>query len=113
MFGGALIVSFNIRILGGNASFLQSVAILGYCTFPLFLSLMIVHFLQLIDVKNALVKFIIIVVGVLWSVLGTIFFYFLASRAFIAANMPEDRKWVAIYPIFLFYIFIGTLLFQV
>ena len=113
MFGGALIVSFNIRILGGNVSFLQSVAILGYCTFPLFLALIIVHFLKLIQVNNSVVKLVIIVVGVLWSVLGIIFLYIKASRAFIAANMPEDRKWVAIYPIFLFYIFIGTLLFQV
>ena len=73
MFGGSLIVTFNIKVLGGTISFLQSVAILGYCSFPLFLMLIAVHFLRFIQINNSIVKLILIVVGVLWSILGTYF----------------------------------------
>lgn len=34
----------------------------------------------------------------------------LASRAFVAANVPSTRKFVALYPVILFYIFVGVLL---
>lgn len=69
-----MIVTFNLRILGGQTSYFQSVAILGYCTFPLFVCLILVHFLKFIQVTSALVRFIVIAVGVLWSVLGKYFF---------------------------------------
>jgi hypothetical protein len=33
-----------------------------------------------------------------------------ASRAFVAVNVAEDRKFVAMYPIVVFYIFLAVLL---
>lgn len=39
-----------------------------------------------------------------------VLFCYLASRAFVAVNVAEDRKFVALYPICVFYIFMAVLL---
>ena len=71
VFGGALIVTFNTRILGGNITYFQSVAILGYCIFPLFIMLLLIKLLHMIGMKNILVKLLIILLGSLWGVYCT------------------------------------------
>ena len=38
---GALIVTLNIKVLGGTISFFQSVCVLGYCLLPLSISLVV------------------------------------------------------------------------
>ena len=38
---GAMIVTLNTKLLGGNISFFQSVCVLGYCLLPLSLSLIL------------------------------------------------------------------------
>jgi hypothetical protein len=48
-----------------------------------------------------------------WLVCGAfcvILFQNEASRAFVAVNIAEDRKFVAMYPIIVFYIFLAVLL---
>ena len=51
VFGGAIIVSFNVKTLGGDISFFQSVAILGYCILPIFMAMLITHILIFVQIK--------------------------------------------------------------
>ncbi len=69
VFVGGMIVTFNIRVLGGQISFFQSVAVLGYCLFPLFAASLIIQIMKLIQFTNKWVRLIIICVACLWCVL--------------------------------------------
>ena len=40
------------------------------------------------------------------KILITLYLY-LASVAFVGSLVPSDRKWLAVYPIMLFYIFLS------
>lgn len=73
VFGGAIIVTFNTRILGGKISLFQSVSILGYCIFPLFFAMVILKMLSLMGFNHILIKIFAMLVGALWGVLGTSF----------------------------------------
>ena len=75
VFLGAIVVTFNLRVLGGTVSFFQSVSILGYCIGPLFIALVVIEFLKFIEVKNHLINTIIVIVATLWCVLGKIYYY--------------------------------------
>jgi low affinity Fe/Cu permease len=63
-------VSFNLKVLGGETSFFQSVSVLGYCILPLFIALLIVEFLKIFGVKNQLVVILIVAASVIWCVFG-------------------------------------------
>ena len=69
VFGGGMVVTFNTRVLGGQISFFQSVAILGYCIFPLFIAVFVLELLKFIQFTNTLIKLLMIVVTCLWSIL--------------------------------------------
>lgn len=71
VFVGAVCVAFNTRILGGYISFLQCVAVLGYCIFPLFIAVIILAILRFFQVHNRLVRMILVAVTVVWSIFGT------------------------------------------
>ena len=73
VFVGAIIVTFNIRVLGGDISFFQSVAILGYCLFPIFMGIFILKVLMFFQVRENLVKIIIMFVAMIWSIICTSF----------------------------------------
>ena len=107
---GSTVVSFNVKLLGGSVSYLQAVAILGYCIFPLFLAMFLLKLLLLFGINNQVVKIIILICSIIWSIVCTFFWLYLASRAFIAVNVPTSKKLVAMYPIVLFYIFLGIML---
>lgn len=70
VFIGAVIVTFNIKILGGKISYFQSVSILGYCICPIFIALIVVQVLKFLQIQNSIVRFILIVVAAIWSILG-------------------------------------------
>lgn len=109
VFGGAIFVTFNIRVLGGGISFFQSVAILGYCVCPLLIMIFVDQLLRFFQIKDHLIRFILLAVGVVWSIFGTCENNS-AARAFISVSIPKDRKFVALYPIILFYSFLGLLM---
>lgn len=69
VFVGAIIVSFNVKILGGDISFFQSVAILGYCILPVFLAMVIKRLLEFFQIREQLIDIILIVVAIIWSIL--------------------------------------------
>jgi|JI9StandDraft_2_1071091.scaffolds.fasta_scaffold1449052_1 hypothetical protein len=72
-FGGAVVVTFNTRTLGGKISFFQSVAILGYCIFPLFIAGVLLKLLEMIGFKHVIMKVCVMVVGAIWGVFCTSF----------------------------------------
>lgn len=71
VFGGAVIVTFNTRILGGKISYFQSVSILGYCIFPLFLIIFMLKLTALFGMTSMLVRIVGVIVGSIWGVICT------------------------------------------
>lgn len=93
---GAAVVTLNGQLLGGRISFPQSVCALGYCTFPLlsaaFLNLILPFF----------IKIIVTGIAYAWSTL--------AALNFLKDLNLENKRALALYPIFLFYFFIAWLI---
>lgn len=98
---GATVVSLNAQLLGGTISFFQSVCILGYCVFPLTISSLICFIMSFIY-KNFLVKLLVTAVGFIWSTR--------ASVVFMANVIKEERRTLAVFPVFFFYTFIGWMI---
>eukprot|EP00483_Globobulimina_turgida_P001880 UN01882 len=90
---GAAIVTMNAALLGGKISFFQSVCVLGYCLFPLNIVSLIV---SLIGTNHKNIKLSIVIFGAVWSVK--------ASVGFMAQFVPNGRKGLGLYPVFLFYV---------
>lgn len=109
VFIGAIVVTFNLRVLGATVSFFQSTSILGYCICPLFIALLLVELLKFLQVKNQLISIIIVALAVVWSVFGK-YSNNIAAKTFVSINVPDNKKFVALYPIILFYAFIGVML---
>eukprot|EP00918_Siedleckia_nematoides_P046874 GHVU01102738.1.p1 GENE.GHVU01102738.1~~GHVU01102738.1.p1 ORF type:complete len:197 (-),score=19.72 GHVU01102738.1:348-938(-) len=96
---GAAVVTANAVLLGGNMSFFQCVCVLGYCICPLDIAAAVCY---LIPPSLHILKLILVVVALHWST-G-------ASVAFMAELVPGDRKTLAIYPVWLFYVVIAWLI---
>jgi hypothetical protein len=105
---GAAVVTLNIKLLGGSISFFQSICVLGYCVLPLAVALITSKLLTLVDHTQGgstwvfVIRCVIILLAFAWSTF--------ASTAFLADCQPPKRKPLAVYPIFLFYFFIGWLI---
>lgn len=98
---GAFVVTLNAKLLGGKISFFQSVCVLGYCVFPLNISAVISLIVPLFfgGTLKFIVRLAAVVVGFVWSTR--------ASVVFMSQLVKEERKVLAVYPVFLFYIVIG------
>lgn len=75
VFIGAMVVTFNTRVLGGQISYLQSVAILGYCLFPLFIAALVVQVMRFVQFFNRWVRLACILAATLWCILCIVFVY--------------------------------------
>ena len=95
---GSAIVTLNAQLLGGTISFFQSLCILGYCVFPLDMAAFL-SFAISIAFKSFILKSILVTIGFFWSTR--------ASVIFIGQVISPQRKWLALYPVFLFYTFLG------
>jgi len=91
---GAGVVTINTKLLGGKSSFFQSVCVLGYCLTPLVVSTLIILFW-----RNIWFVIAVVAVGFAWSTW--------ASVGFLAEFIKPERKIIAIYPVFLFYMVIA------
>lgn len=69
VFVGAMVVTFNTRVLGGQISYLQSVAILGYCLFPLFIAALVVQVMRFVQFFNRWVRLACILAATFWCIL--------------------------------------------
>ena len=88
---GAGVVTLNTLLLGGNVSFFQSVCLLGYCIFPLNIAALLTRVWA-----NAWFRIAVTGVCFIWATR--------ASVPFIEGLVPESRKILAVYPVFLFYL---------
>ncbi|CAM9712994.1 unnamed protein product [Ascophyllum nodosum] len=99
---GAALVTLNAQLLGGTISFFQSVCVLGYCVFPLLVSAVFCLILRLFGLSNAIVRVAIVIVGFIWATR--------ASKVFISEIISDERKLLAVYPVFFFYTFISWMI---
>ncbi|KAF2091487.1 Yip1-domain-containing protein [Saccharata proteae CBS 121410] len=96
---GEAMVTFQIKLLGGNISFFQAVCIIGYTLFPLVIaSLMSALHLPTIA------RIPVYIVLVAWS---------LAAGVSIlgGSGVVRNRVGIAVYPLFVFYVSLGCLCF--
>ena len=94
---GAVIVTVNTTLLGGNLSFFHSVCVLGYCLLPMTIAGILVCILQWI-----VFRLILVGAGVAWASY--------CSSGFMSAVVDELKRRLAAYPVFLFYTFLGWLI---
>ncbi|KAK9824705.1 hypothetical protein WJX72_012542 [[Myrmecia] bisecta] len=87
---GAVILTVNVVLLGGNIGFFQSMCLLGYCIFPLDVAAIIS-----LAVKTMLVRWIVVGIALAWSSW--------ASVPFIGGSVSPARKALAVYPLLLLY----------
>mmetsp|Transcript_89377 Transcript_89377/g.157730 ORF Transcript_89377/g.157730 Transcript_89377/m.157730 type:complete len:281 (+) Transcript_89377:65-907(+) len=97
VWAGSGIVTMNALLLRGKVSFFQSVCVLGYCMCPLVLASMASTLFG-----NMILKVIFVGVGTFWST-G-------ASVGFVEQLVPEDRKALGVFPVWLFYIAIAWMI---
>jgi hypothetical protein len=119
---GAMIVTLNSKLLGGNISFFQSVCVLGYCLTPIAIALIICRMILVMVQTNFLffLRLITTAGGFGWATYGEKHFFrfflnkfslnlFTASVIFMGDSQPPNRKALAVYPMFLFYFIISWL----
>eukprot|EP01118_Nematostelium_gracile_P008390 TRINITY_DN2785_c0_g1_i1.p1 TRINITY_DN2785_c0_g1~~TRINITY_DN2785_c0_g1_i1.p1 ORF type:complete len:185 (-),score=29.10 TRINITY_DN2785_c0_g1_i1:63-617(-) len=99
---GAAIVTANALLLGGKINFFQSVCLLGYCVFPMLVAAILLYFIHLSTTPPLWLKLVISFSAFLWST-G-------ASIGFLASMVPQERKALAVYPVFLFYLVLAWLI---
>ena len=93
---GAVVLTCNVVLLGGNIGFFQSMCLLGYCIFPLDIAAIVT-----VWVTNIIARWIVILVALAWSSW--------ASVPFIAGSVSPARKALAVYPLLLLYTFMAWL----
>ena len=94
--GGAVVLTANVVLLGGNIGFFQSLCLLGYCLFPLDVAAFVAGAVPLVAVKWAAVA-----VGLAWASW--------AAVPFVGGSVPPARRALAVYPLFLLYATMGWL----
>ena len=99
---GASIVTLNAQILGGDVSIFHSVCTLCYSLFPLNIAAAVCVFMK--AQLNFSISLIITVVAFLWS--------FKAASIYMEGLMGSDMKGLALYPVFLFYLFLAFFILQ-
>ncbi|TVU19555.1 hypothetical protein EJB05_35708, partial [Eragrostis curvula] len=91
---GAIVLTFNVLLLGGHINFFQSISLLGYCLFPLDVGALICL------LKDSVVlKIVVVTITLAWSSW--------AAYPFMSAAVSPRRKALALYPVFLMYVSVG------
>ncbi|KAF2125069.1 Yip1-domain-containing protein [Dothidotthia symphoricarpi CBS 119687] len=96
---GEAVVTLQIKLLGGNIAFFQSVSIIGYTLFPL----VIAALLSALGIPT-IVRIPVYLVLIAWS---------LAAGVSImgGSGVVRNRVGIAVYPLFVFYIALGCICF--
>ena len=55
-----------------------------------------------------IVEIIVVIISLIWSCLGLI--VYLVSIGFISALVPSNKKYLCVYPVFLYYLFIAWII---
>ncbi|KAK6727877.1 hypothetical protein RB195_005508 [Necator americanus] len=99
-FFGSVVVTLNIKLLGGQISFFQSLCVIGYCLLPPLVAAVICSIL--LHGKLFLLRLAISTVGFCWSTF--------AAMGFLAGCQPEKKRFLVVYPIFLFYFVVSWMI---
>jgi len=110
MWGGSFVVTINTKLLGGKISFFQCVCVLGYCVFPIVLGAILVAILRIFQADFLILKLLLAIVCLIWSAMSTFPSLYSGSVSFMNVIIDPKKNVIAIYPIFLFYLFIDWFL---
>ncbi|CAI4230200.1 unnamed protein product [Auanema sp. JU1783] len=99
-FFGSIIVTANIKLLGGHISFFQSICVIGYCLLPPLVAAIVCSLL--LHEKLFYLRLFITAIGFSWSTY--------ASMGFLAGCITEKKKLLVVYPIFLFYFVVSWMI---
>jgi len=94
---GAGIVAINGQLLGGNISFFQSVCVLGYCLFPL----------NIASAANVIVGKMLPMIAKMGIVTAAFLWASYSSVGFISSMVIPEKRGLAAFPVFLFYLFLS------
>jgi len=88
-------------------SFFQSVCVLGYCVAPINIGALIVAILH--NLLPFVVKLLLVLGCFGWSTFCKYKYLFIiiASIGFMSSLVSEQKKVLAVYPVFLFYLFLA------
>eukprot|EP00955_Chlamydomonas_euryale_P084188 363933-Chlamydomonas_euryale.AAC.9 len=93
---GAIVLTVNVILLGGDIVFFQALCLLGYCLFPICVSAIVCTAFE-----AHWVRVLALGLGLGWASWATI--------PFIGSAVPASRKGLAVYPVVLMYVSIGWL----
>ncbi|KAK5969233.1 hypothetical protein GCK32_003506 [Trichostrongylus colubriformis] len=99
-FFGSVVVTINIKLLGGQISFFQSLCVIGYCLLPPFLAAILCSLL--LHGRLFYLRLLITAIGFSWSTY--------AAMGFLAGCQPEKKRFLVVYPIFLFYFVVSWMI---
>ena len=88
---GGFVITFNGRFLGAQIGICQMISLLGYAMFPITVGGIVIGFCRII---NIIVKLIIVIISLIWACL--------ASIGFIGGLVEPDKKFIAVFPVFIF-----------
>ena len=105
VWAGSAIVTFNAVLLKGNVSFFQTVCVLGYCILPLVMAAVLGWALNLFTsgTLNIALKGAAIGLALAWASK--------ASVGFMSELVPDDRRALAVYPVWLLNVAIAWIIF--
>ncbi|OHS97735.1 Yip1 domain containing protein [Tritrichomonas foetus] len=95
---GAGIVTINMILLGGTVGFFQALCALGYCLFPIAVSSLITAILPFFIFKITVVP-----ACLAWAVYS--------ANKFFSSQIPENRKYLGLYPCCLLYAVLSWIIF--
>lgn len=96
---GAGVVTLNAQLLGGKISFFQAVSVLGYCIGPLVIASIICTFIR----SYTVIRSMFVLIGIVWACR--------ASIVFMSDVVTPNRKALALYPVILFYLLLGYMIY--
>ncbi|ODQ65596.1 Yip1-domain-containing protein, partial [Nadsonia fulvescens var. elongata DSM 6958] len=96
---GLMVLTVNIKLLGGSISFFRALCVIGYGLFPLVISALLSLVLRH---KLLVVKIVVNAIVVSWSV-------FAVRNALLHSGVWGSRSFLALFPVGLFFITLGWL----
>mmetsp|Transcript_32574 Transcript_32574/g.62394 ORF Transcript_32574/g.62394 Transcript_32574/m.62394 type:complete len:250 (+) Transcript_32574:47-796(+) len=102
MWIGSFVVTINAQLLGANISIFQSLCVLGYCVFPLTVSALVIAILRYTWFGTLWLDLIWLGLGFVWATR--------VSSIFVGQFVKRERRLLALYPVFFFYLLLGWLI---
>ncbi|GBF93743.1 hypothetical protein Rsub_06075 [Raphidocelis subcapitata] len=93
---GAVVLTVNVILLGGDIVFFQSMCLIGYCLFPINIAAIVCLFTRI-----KWLRLLVLLVCLVWSSA--------AALPFIGKTVVDRRRALAVYPVLLMYTSIGWL----